>query len=186
MTNTLEEAMAKAATENAVETPAPAVEAVGETVVTELTRDQQAMALVKRYVPWTAVAGVLPLPLLDMTALVAAQLHMLSKLAKMYDVPFMENGVKSIVTTLLGTVISTSVGATLGSLVKVIPFVGTIAGIAATPGVYSAATYAVGRIFVSHFEAGGTFLDFDPQKTRAYFVAEFEKAKEQQDLAKAA
>lgn len=168
--------MTKAATEK----NALAVEpAVAETVVPELTRDQQAMALVKRYVPWTAVAGLVPLPLVDMAALISVQLHMLSKLSKIYDVPFKENGVKSIVTTLLGTVISSGVGASLGSIFKVIPVVGTIFGIAATPGMYSAATYAVGRIFVSHFEAGGTFLDFDPQKMRAYFVAEFEKAKEQ-------
>lgn len=175
--------MAKTTTEN----PAPAAEpSAADCAATELTRDQQAMALVKSYVPWSAGAGILPLPLVDMAALVAVQLRMLSKLSELYNVPFMENGVKSIVTTLLGTVISTSLGAGLGSLVKMIPLVGVIAGIAAVPSMYSAATYAIGRVFVSHFEAGGTFLDFDPQKTRAYFVAEFEKAKAQPDLAKAA
>lgn len=170
--------MAKTATENS----ASAV----EVAVPELMRDQQAMALVRSYIPWSAGAGILPLPLVDMAALVAVQLRMLSKLSDMYNLPFMENGVKSIVTTLLGTVISTSIGATLGSFVKMVPVLGTLAGIAAVPSMYSAATYAIGRVFVSHFEAGGTFLDFDPQKTRAYFVAEFEKAKAQPDLGKAA
>lgn len=147
----------------------------------ELPRDQQAMALVNSYVPWAVGAGILhlplPLPWVDMVALTGVHLRMLSKLADMYGVPFRENGVKSIVTTLLGTIISTNLGVTLGSLLRVVPLVGPIIGIAAMPGLYSAATYAIGRVFVTHFESGGTFLDFDPQKTRAYFVSEFEKAR---------
>lgn len=172
--------MAKTVTENSAE---PCTE---ECIAPASTRDQQAMALVNSYVPWSAGAGLLPLPMVDMVALTAVQLRMLAKLSAMYNVPFMENGVKSIVSSLLGTVISNNLGVTLGSLVRIIPLVGPVIGIAAVPGLYCAATYAVGRVFVTHFEAGGTFLDFDPQKTRAYFVAEFEKAKAQPDLAKAA
>jgi ELWxxDGT repeat protein len=55
--------------------------------------------------------------------------------------------------------------------------VGTYVGFVALPSTYAAVTYAIGRVFVTHFEAGGTFLDFDPNKTREYFKAEFEKAK---------
>lgn len=147
----------------------------------EMTRDQEAMALVKSYVPWSVGAGILhlplPLPGVDMLALVAVHMRMLSKLAEMYGVPFMENGAKNIVATLLGTIISTNLGASLGSLLRIVPWVGPIAGIVAMPSLYSAATYAIGRVFVTHFESGGTFLDFDPQKTRAHFVSEFEKAR---------
>ena len=119
----------------------------------------------------------LPLPWVDVVALMAVHMRMLSKLAEMYEVPFLENGVKSIVSTLLGSIISTNLGVGLGSLVRAVPWVGPIVGIAAMPGLYSASTYAIGRVFVTHFESGGTFLDFDPQKTRAYFVSEFEKAR---------
>jgi hypothetical protein len=45
-----------------------------------------------------------------------------------------------------------------------------------TGGFASASTYAVGRVFIQHFESGGTFLDFDPDKVRAHFEAEFKKA----------
>ena len=38
-----------------------------------------------------------------------------------------------------------------------------------------ATTYAIGKSFMMHFESGGTFLDFDPAKVRAYFRQEFEK-----------
>jgi len=179
----MENAMAQVTTENSA--PAAATVAVGS-ITLEVSRDRQALALVKSYVPWSLGAGILPLPLFDSAALVAVQLRMLSKLSQLYNIPFLENGVKSIVTTLLGTVLSNGVGYSLGSLVKVIPFIGPVIGIVATPSVYAAATYAIGRVFVSHFEAGGTFLDFDPQATRAYFLSEFEKAKLQPELAQAA
>jgi len=173
--------MTKTTTENSAAADEPLTT---EPAAAAISRDDQAMALVNSYVPWSAAAGLLPLPMLDMAALVAVQLRMLSKLSQMYEVPFKENGVKSIVTTLLGTVLTNGLGGTLGSLAKSIPFIGPVVGIAVVPGMYSAATYATGRVFVSHFEAGGTFLDFDPKKMRAYFVAEFEKAKSQPDMAK--
>ena len=143
----------------------------------ELRRDQHAMALVSSYVPWAASAGMIPVPSVDLAALLGLQLRMLSKLGKMYDIPFMETGVKSTVSAMLGTVLASSAGASLGSLVKAVPVIGTYVGFAAAPGAFAAATYAIGRVFVTHFEAGGTFLNFDPKKTRDYFTAEFEKAK---------
>jgi uncharacterized protein (DUF697 family) len=155
----------------------PAVEPTPAAIVSpELTRDQKAMALVNSYVPWSVGAGMVPMPGVDMLALTALELRMLAKLSEMYGVTFMENGVKNIVASLLATVVSTNLGAGLGSLLKLVPLVGPVASIVAMPALYSAATYAIGRVFVTHFEAGGTFLDFDPQKTRAHFMSEFEKA----------
>lgn len=179
--------MSKTTTENAASADQPDVaETTTENAAAvELSRDDKAMALVNSYVPWSAAAGLLPLPGVDMAALATVQLRMLSKLSAMYRIPFKENAVKGIVSTLLGTVVSQGLGGGLGALAKAVPLVGPILGVAMVPGMYSAATYAVGRVFVSHFEAGGTFLDFDPKKMRAFFVAEFEKAKAQPDLAKA-
>jgi uncharacterized protein (DUF697 family) len=142
-----------------------------------LPRDQQAMALVNSYVPWAAASGMIPVPTADMVVLVGLQLRMLSKLGSMYNVSFTENSVKSSVSALIGTVVASGAGASLGSLIKAVPVVGTYIGFVATPGTFAAVTYAIGRVFVTHFEAGGTFLDFDPQKTREFFKAEFEKAK---------
>jgi uncharacterized protein (DUF697 family) len=178
--------MTQATTENAAADLAEQPVAASGLALPELTREQHAMALVKSYVPWSAGAGLLPMPLIDMAALVAVQLRMLTKLSALYQVPFLENGVKSTVSSLLGSVVSTSVGGALGSLVKAIPVVGPLIGIAAVPSVYSAATYAIGRVFVTHLAAGGTFLDFDADKMRAYFVAEYEKAKAESAPQKAA
>ena len=140
-------------------------------------RQAEATALVKSYVPWSVGAGLLPFPVIDTAALVAVQLRMLAKLSELYGVPFKANLGKSSVTSLLGTVFSTNIGSSLGSLVKAIPLIGPLASVTVVPGVYGAATYAIGRVFTAHFESGGTFLDFDAQKTRAFFVTEYEKAK---------
>jgi hypothetical protein len=45
------------------------------------------------------------------------------------------------------------------------------------PAFGAAATYAVGQVFIQHFESGGTFLDFDPDKVREHFRQEFDRAR---------
>ncbi len=44
-----------------------------------------------------------------------------------------------------------------------------------------ASTYALGEVFKKHFETGGTFLDFDPERLRKYYNEKFEKGKEVAD-----
>ena len=142
-----------------------------------LSHAEQAQAIVNSYVPWSAAAGLIPLPGLDVAGLLAVQLRMLNKLSKLYGVPFVESAVKTTVSSLIGTVLTANVGAVLGSLVKTVPIIGSVAGAIVAPAAYSAVTYAIGRIFVAHFESGGTFLDFDAVKMRAHFVSEYEKAR---------
>ena len=48
---------------------------------------------------------------------------------------------------------------------------------AAMPAVNGAFSYAVGRVFIRHFESGGTFLDFDADKVRGYFNEQFREGK---------
>jgi hypothetical protein len=33
------------------------------------------------------------------------------------------------------------------------------------------------KVFIQHFESGGTFLDLDPDKVREYFKAQFEEGR---------
>jgi hypothetical protein len=37
----------------------------------------------------------------------------------------------------------------------------------------------LGKVLIQHFEAGGTFLDFDPEKVKDYFKAQFEEGRKQ-------
>jgi uncharacterized protein (DUF697 family) len=65
----------------------------------------------------------------------------------------------------------------LATGVKFLPVIGTTVGLLTMPGLSVAATYAVGKVFIAHFEAGGTLLDFDPEKVREHFRAEFEASR---------
>jgi uncharacterized protein (DUF697 family) len=140
-------------------------------------RERQALVIVKQYIPWAAGAGVLPLPGIDLVAIVGVQLRMLDALAKQYDVPFKEQAAKSIIATLMATVLENTVAGGIVSALKFVPVFGTLIGIAALPTLAAAGTYAVGKVFITHFEAGGTFLDFEPNKVRAHFRTEFDQVR---------
>lgn len=139
-------------------------------------RAKQAQALVRSYLPWSAGAGIIPLPGIDLTALLAVQLRMLAKLAELYEVPFRKEAAKSVAGSLLGTALPGSLAGGVASTFKAIPVLGTLVGIAILPALGAAATYAVGKVFITHFESGGTFLDLDPASVEAHFRSEFAKA----------
>jgi uncharacterized protein (DUF697 family) len=147
------------------------------TAPAEATRSQAALQLVQGYLPWSAGAGIIPLPGIDLTALLAVQLRMLAKLAALYEVPFREQAAKSLIASLLGVALPASVAGGIASSVKAIPVIGTLVGIATLPALGAATTYAVGKVFITHFESGGTFLDLDPAAVEAHFRDEFAKAK---------
>jgi uncharacterized protein (DUF697 family) len=50
-----------------------------------------------------------------------------------------------------------------------VPIIGTVLGGVSMSLFSGAATYAIGKIFIQHFEAGGTFLDFNPITVKEYF-----------------
>src|ERR1700753_3414862 len=69
---------------------------------------KQALAIVKRNAGFGAVTGLIPLPLLDAFALTGVQVKMISELARIYEIPFSENAVKSYVGALIGGIVPVS------------------------------------------------------------------------------
>ncbi|CAO3437043.1 YcjF family protein [Azospirillum doebereinerae] len=141
-------------------------------------RKKRAQDLIKYHSYASGALGLIPVPGADVAAVSAAQLNMIHKLAKLYDVEFAQERTRAIVVALLGGVmpgaLSTSV---LGSAVKAVPFVGTVLGMAVMPALSLAATQALGRVFAQHFETGGTLLNFDVDAMRTHFAKELERAK---------
>jgi uncharacterized protein (DUF697 family) len=141
-------------------------------------KQQQSLKTVKRYMWWSMGAGLVPLPILDLVAVSGAQLKMLSELSKIYDLPFQQSRVRAVIGSLVGFVVPHALSYGLvGSLVKAIPWGGAIA-VAPSMALFSGAcTWALGNVFIQHFESGGTFLDFDPDAVKEYFRAQFEEGK---------
>jgi uncharacterized protein (DUF697 family) len=145
--------------------------------ITTVPRELEAERLVNGYVGWSAGASLIPIPGLDLAGIGAAQLKMIDGLAKMYGVPFSKNAAKSIVGALVGSGGSVLVAIPATSLLKVIPLVGHLAAVFTEPALAGAATWALGKVFIMHFESGGTFLDFDAEAMRKYFEEQYTTAR---------
>jgi len=141
--------------------------------VTEAEKDGSAKSIVKKYALFTAGAGLIPLPLVDMAAIAGLELKMIQEISKVYDVRFTKDIAKSIVTSVLGGYASEKVGVGAGaSAVKSIPIVGQTVGMVSVPVFAAGITWSIGKVFIQHFAAGGTFLNFDPEQVRAHFNAQ--------------
>lgn len=139
-------------------------------------RRQEASHIIKIYMGWSAGAAFLPVPFLDLAAVTGLQVKMVADLAAVYDQPFSRNAVKSIIAGLLGSVVPSTLARGASSLVKAIPGVGSFLGAVTAPAFATASTYAIGKVFVQHFEAGGNILNFDADAMRSYFKDEFDSA----------
>ncbi len=142
------------------------------------TKEQQALKLTRRYSLWSMGGGLIPIVGVDIAAVMAAQIKMVREMAKIYGVEFKESRAKSIVTSLIGSLGIVPLGAGICfSALKLIPVVGTLAATVALPVSAGAVTYATGKIFILHFESGGTFLDFNAEKMKKAYRAMFEEGK---------
>jgi uncharacterized protein (DUF697 family) len=133
-------------------------------------KDVLATEIVKRYSLYAGGAGLIPVPMVDFAAISAVELKMLAEIAKVYGVPFEHDRVRPIVSALIGGYATTKLGYGIGgSMLKSVPLVGSLLGLVAVPGFAAGVTWAIGKVFITHFASGGTFLDFDPQTTRDWF-----------------
>lgn len=163
------------ATATAIPNPSPESASVAEPEA----RLTQAEAVIHRNVLWSLGAGLLPIPVLDVAVVTAVELKMLKELSAIYQVEFSHKIAQKIIYSLLVSAGAVGVGCLVGSsLSKFIPLVGTTLGVVSGPVLIGAFTHGLGRVFLMHFESGGTLLDFDAVAMRQYFKAEFEKGRE--------
>lgn len=135
-----------------------------------LDKKKEADTLIKRFTLIAAGTGFIPIPLVDAVAMSGVQYTMVRKLAYLYEVPFKGHRVKAIGAAFMG-----SVGTISGF--KFIPKIGTVIGGISSSTIGAASTYAIGQVFMQHFDQGGTLLNFDPLASRIHFEQELEKGK---------
>jgi len=143
-------------------------------------RQTSATKTVKQYMWISMGAGLIPVPFVDWAAVSGVQLKMLADLSKLYGLPFKASRGKAILGSLAGFVLPHAVACGfLGSVIKAIPIVGALAGAPAMAIFCGAYAWAMGQVFIQHFESGGTFLNFDPEAVKEYFKAQFEEGRKQ-------
>ena len=142
---------------------------------------ERAAEIISSSVKWSAAAGAVPLPLLDLVALGVVQAKMISDISQAYGQPVNAEVAKSVVSVLLGTLLPAgATGALLGSGSKTVPMVGTVLGMVSMAAFGAAATYAIGKVFVRHFEKGGSLESFSAEAVKDELKAEFSRAKDKQ------
>ena len=144
--------------------------------VAEALRQTEAQNIVKNNIISSMASGLIPIPLFDIISLTNVQFHMIQTLAEHYEVP-VDNISRSLITSLIsGTLPVVSVlGA--GSILKSIPGIGSLAGSGSVSVISGAISYAVGQVFIRHFEQGGTLKDFDSSSAKDYFLEQFQSGK---------
>lgn len=147
----------------------------------ELLEENKALRaneIIKNSVIASMGVGAIPIPVVDVVGLTGIQLNMIHNLCELYEQEFSKTLGKSFVASLAGSLGAVPLAATMASLIKAIPFVGSSVGMVSMPVIGGSSTYAIGKVFVQHFESGGTFLDFNPSKVKEYLKEQFSNGKD--------
>ena len=130
---------------------------------------RRAHGLIQRYALLSGGSAALPLVVVDMLLVAGLQIRLIQLLARLYDVPFeRERGRAALTGLLLGV----EVRVVSLQLAWLVPGAGYLLVAGPRAVLLATLTYAVGRVFLQHFETGGTLLDFDPKAMRAHFQRE--------------
>lgn len=149
----------------------------GDSLVIDYRR-KLADATIMNASQWATAAGFITIPGVDTLTISGVQLKMVYDLCKIYKVPFKKEAVLAVAGAALGGSLTTTASFSVASFgLSKIPYIGSILSIATQPAISFATTYAVGMIFIKHFESNGTLIDFDLESTKAVFDDQFEKAK---------
>jgi uncharacterized protein (DUF697 family) len=129
---------------------------------------------IKYYCFWSFSTALIPVPLVDLAAMSAIQVKMISELSELYEVPFSQGLAKKAIATLVASASSSS----FASLIKLVPGIGYF-GLAIPLATLNVSyTYAVGKIFAQHFQSGADLASFDPNAQKANFKEKLEEGKE--------
>ncbi|MBV8135779.1 MAG: DUF697 domain-containing protein [Deltaproteobacteria bacterium] len=118
----------------------------------ESTRNPNCENIINRYSLLSAFAGLLPIAM-DAAALTGLQIKMIDDLAEQFGRNYTEAEGRHTLAALTAGLITPAIAApSIASAVVLIPGVGPLFGLAASPVTAAAATRLIGRLAVEHFE----------------------------------
>lgn len=127
---------------------------------------KEAREIVRKHVYKSIGVGLIPIPAVDFIGHALIQLNMLRRLAEVYNVPFSKEIGKKMIASMVAGYIPLYSSGLFGSFIKTVPVVGQTVGVANLSIFAATTTYCMGEIFISYFERGGTFLNFQPEKIK--------------------
>ena len=140
----------------------------------------EARGIIKGHMIVAMSVGMLPVPIVDGIALTNIQWNLICRLADHYGVPVQRVYRTMFISMIAGgfPVIFSRFG---GSVLKLIPGFGQVAGSIALSNLAAASTYAAGKVFMEHFERGGTLNDFRVFAFRRQLSVELNHARRAQE-----
>ena len=134
--------------------------------------------IISNSMKWSVAASVIPVPTLDLIAIGATQANMIAEISKVYGSSIPKEVVRTTISVLLGVLAPVGASAiVVNGAMKFLPGYGTLISGVSMATFAAASTYAIGKIFVAHYEGGGTFADFKPEVIAEKLKAEFNAAK---------
>ena len=138
-------------------TLARAARTSAETNVTK--RQARARAIVARHAAYSAVGGIVPLPVASVAGITTIIIRMVKMLSDLYGVPFERDRARAIIVGLVGGTMPTGFATvTTSTLFYVVPS-GALMGLVVSSITAIACTRSIGQIFIEHFESGATLHD---------------------------
>jgi uncharacterized protein (DUF697 family) len=127
------------------------------------TKKERAMSVVKRYALFSAGVGIIPIPFFDQVAIGGLLAKMLYEITQVYNVKWSDHQIKMIVAAVLGGAHAEWIPSYLlhfANLNQSALFVGMTFARPLTAG---GLAYAIGTLFVSHFESGAWLRHKEPK-----------------------
>jgi uncharacterized protein (DUF697 family) len=144
---------------------------------TETSKRTEAVKIIDRHMYWAIGAGLIPIPIADIAAVTAIQTDMLKSICEVYHIDFSKDKGKTWIGALVGATLTSALARVGASAVKTIPVIGTAAGMTSMAVLSGATTYAIGHVFVNHFEAGGTASSFNIDDVKKFYKEKLAEGK---------
>ena len=142
------------------------------------SRAAAATAIVQEHAALAMVASMVPVPFVEFAAVSAVHLKMIEDLTREYGIEFRAQRARALVTATISGYASYHLDSfVMASLAKFIPGLGSFVAVIALPSVAGGLTYALGRVFIRHFERGGSLFDFDYRSAQPGFLQEVERTR---------
>lgn len=128
------------------------------------------MSIVHRYVAASAIAGLNPVPLLDVAVLGGVHISLIKDLTVYYGAEFSDHAARNILIAVAASLVPGAVGTVIGrKALRAMPFLVPGAGMLTMSAFSAAVSYGLGRVFVNHFETGGTLDSFNLENLHRAF-----------------
>jgi len=120
-----------------------------------IKRKDHALKIVNKYVLVSGGIGLIPAPFFGQVAIAALLAKMLNDLCQVYNTKLSEHKSKAIVASVLGGAHSDWITYYLTNFFnKIVPTMNMVGGVVVRPLISGTITYAIGRLFIHHFESG--------------------------------